>query len=473
MLVGEKDLNIAKRDASYPSETKIRNAVGGYGCSKIEKKIVEPDCHPSKSGYWFCRGVVEASCKVTQEEADKLKAIEAKEKAVREENTRKFKEIEEREELNKKTARAALEKKIKETEIRRDIDIKKAQADLLERYKETEAKDLFRRTELEKQFKELEAKAPVEKKAAQVDLMRRSKEIEAKELVRRTEFEKQFKEIEEKGLADSKATQADLVRNFKELEAKDLIRRADLEKKFNDLEKIKSVKSEKKSNNFPTDKPDPAELGSSALDGSKKSESEDIHRLLDESSELPLVKNRLSQETNKARLLAQPSCKLEMREIEACYRKSECQMPSSTPSEEQCRNIPGFPSARLYLTRQPNPGELCYVKDSACLAATAEAEISRERERDELQAKKNEWRNLYGALRENCAQREKEKKEFDMCQTQFNKSCNPRGFSNSNECANERLKLIGPTINDAKKLLQKEWNQREKTGTSITNSILD
>jgi hypothetical protein len=78
-LVGDKDLEAAKRQASYPTQSQLRNAVGAIGCAKIESRRQAPDCTRNQHGYWFCRGVTDAWCEVTKEAEDKAKQ-EAKEK---------------------------------------------------------------------------------------------------------------------------------------------------------------------------------------------------------------------------------------------------------------------------------------------------------------------------------------------------------------------------------------------------------
>jgi hypothetical protein len=84
MLVGDKDLNKAKRDASYPSEWALKGAVGVPGtCVKIESERQAPDCFSNKFGYWFCKGVTSVGCTLTKADDDKAKS-DAREQAAKE-----------------------------------------------------------------------------------------------------------------------------------------------------------------------------------------------------------------------------------------------------------------------------------------------------------------------------------------------------------------------------------------------------
>lgn len=71
MLVGEKDLNKARKDASYPTVGTLQRAAGVPDrCVKIESKQQSPDCRQSKAGYWFCTGVTSVGCALAKAESN-------------------------------------------------------------------------------------------------------------------------------------------------------------------------------------------------------------------------------------------------------------------------------------------------------------------------------------------------------------------------------------------------------------------
>ena len=81
-MVGEEDLERARKEAAYPSQTEIENAVKSYGCVKIATERQAPDCKKNRGGYWFCRGVTNAWCDSTLPEKTKEPLKSEKEKIV-------------------------------------------------------------------------------------------------------------------------------------------------------------------------------------------------------------------------------------------------------------------------------------------------------------------------------------------------------------------------------------------------------
>jgi hypothetical protein len=233
--------------------------------------------------------------------------------------------------------------------------------------------------------------------------------------------------------------------------------------------------ADKGKNNQPESNPG---LGASAaLDGAASTSAVDVHSLLDEKAERPAIQKRLSQEVAAYRRTTEPGCQNTMRDIDACYVKTGCKRPASSPSIEECRSIPSYPGGGhcnpFCLTKVPGPGEACYREDAECRAARAEREREKIKEAAELEDRKSQWTSSYGALNRECQARSKERNEFANCQKQYDASCNPKRFNSTDDCVSEQVISKGPTEKDARKLMQKDWEQRSKTGLSITNSILD
>lgn len=154
-LVGDKDLDKSRKEASYPIDSKIRNAVGGYGCVKVGTERLAPDCTQNRAGYWFCTGVTNAWCEVSKEAEDLAKKKVTEEKAAL---AKRLKETEEKDADRVRAEKAELIKRFKETEQKDKDRVQAEKADLGKRFKETEQKDKDRKVALAKRFKEAEQK---------------------------------------------------------------------------------------------------------------------------------------------------------------------------------------------------------------------------------------------------------------------------------------------------------------------------
>ncbi|KIF81695.1 hypothetical protein TSA66_00360 [Noviherbaspirillum autotrophicum] len=203
-------------------------------------------------------------------------------------------------------------------------------------------------------------------------------------------------------------------------------------------------------------------LGASVLDGAGRRPPESIHDLLDESTERTAIRKKLAQETASYRRTAEAACQDILRDIDACYVRAQCprpQPPAGT-SEGECNTARGG-----------NEVPDLYLVTSDCDEKCREGIARRRKEEREKEAR--EWHAKWDPIRTRCEPYYEQQKHYRQCEKNVRQTCNPKNFNNLNECTNEQVRTKGPTEKDARKLMQKEWNQRSKTGSSITNSILD
>lgn len=203
-----------------------------------------------------------------------------------------------------------------------------------------------------------------------------------------------------------------------------------------------------------------AGLGASVLDGddSTRQGGVNIDSVLDESTERPLIQKRWAQETASYRRKAEPACRATMQGIDDCYEKSGCTPTAGSPSIEQCRNIP------------PHP----YVF-TLFLSGEGSTESSRDAYREELAERQAEqsrhWKSRYGSLSEECKQRDKERNEFVSCRKQYDSTCNPKKFTSMDDCLDAKVNSQGPTEQDARAQLKKEWNAKARTGKNAPQPV--
>lgn len=205
--------------------------------------------------------------------------------------------------------------------------------------------------------------------------------------------------------------------------------------------------------------------GASPVHGQAKS----MDDLLDASAERSLVKNRLARERAVYRTEASEVCRAAMSAVDACYAKTSCKRPAEQPSASECKNIPPYPRRGggcnpFCLTRAPGPGDVCYREDAECRAFRAEEERTKILEKAELQRSQSQWESSYGALSKICEQRGKEREGFTSCQKQYGSTCNPKGYEGQNACVEHRLSTFGPTEQQARALLKKEWDANARVG---------
>jgi hypothetical protein len=168
MLHGDKDLDKARRDASYPAEYILKRTAGvPKTCAKIESVRQDPDCRQNKAGYWFCTGVTSVGCALTthDDEARRKKiADEAAEKAAKVESV----SIDRNKEITgwKKPESQSFTSPLSEAEKRN----MKQRTELAARLKEKEDRDTDiakrRFADRERADKEAVAKSPREKEEA-------------------------------------------------------------------------------------------------------------------------------------------------------------------------------------------------------------------------------------------------------------------------------------------------------------------
>ena len=203
-------------------------------------------------------------------------------------------------------------------------------------------------------------------------------------------------------------------------------------------------------------------LSARVLDGVDKPASGSIYNLLDESADRPLIQKKLAQETASYRRIAEAACQGIMRDIDACYTRAQCprpQLPAGV-SEAECDQARGG-----------NVVTGLYLTSSDCDKECRE-NIARRRE-EEREREAREWRAKWGPIKARCEPYYGQQKHYSQCENSVRQTCNPKNFNNLNDCANEQVRAKGPTEKDARTLMQKEREQRSKTGSSLINSILD
>lgn len=180
--------------------------------------------------------------------------------------------------------------------------------------------------------------------------------------------------------------------------------------------------------------------------------------LLDEQAERPIVQKKLNQEVATYRYKATPGCQQILSDINVCYTRSNCQprlekeiqecyvnICGKQPSEKNCVSECWTPPRD---TSNDRPG-VNYISFPSC-------------------SQKCEPNPLFKTWK-TCTENAKQCRVDEACVNR----CNPNHFDSVDECLDKQVRTNGPTYNDAKKLMQKEWNQRAKTGGSLMNSILD
>lgn len=228
----------------------------------------------------------------------------------------------------------------------------------------------------------------------------------------------------------------------------------------------------------PTDVDADTSAGAAALDGrSAGALKSSAHELLDEGAERPIIQKRLEREIAGYRPTASAACSVVMSNIDVCYAKAQCVQasPPTGLSAEDCdragRGEPS-PPVRFRLTRTySTPGP--HACDADCeeeSRSIREAEAAEDKEYEESIARWNSrLKNSVGVCQAYVSQVAAAK----SCEARHRSACNPQSITTREECIGIQTRTKGPTENDARKLVQKDWQLRAKTGTPITNSILD
>ncbi len=218
-------------------------------------------------------------------------------------------------------------------------------------------------------------------------------------------------------------------------------------------------------------------LGASILDGdSRQSSPQSVSGMLDDDAEIPAIRKRLSAEIEKYRPQAEQVCRQKKQVVDACYLQNNCNKPSDSPSEAECKSIPWRPSEPvLVLTSHSigQPGDTCYREDAECRAARKRWALAEEEKNAEMLQSQRDWDSKYAALRSQCKKMPPLRSAYSQCMTQYAASCNPEKFTSVDECVETQIRLYGPKESDAKKLHRTEREQRVKSGSSGLKNILD
>lgn len=219
-------------------------------------------------------------------------------------------------------------------------------------------------------------------------------------------------------------------------------------------------------------------LGAAHLDGTREHTQSSVSNLLDEKAEAPAVQKRLAEERQRYRGTADAKCKSIMKDIDACFKRAQCPRPEvpSGLSEADCKTAfryvsPSYAPALVLTREDPSCDRECRKRGER------EAEARREEEKRErirqAEAREREWHAKWDPVRARCEPFYAAQEHYKTCEQKTRASCNPGGVGTQEECINQQMQSSGPSEKDARKSLQKEWEQRSRGGSSITNSILD
>lgn len=194
--------------------------------------------------------------------------------------------------------------------------------------------------------------------------------------------------------------------------------------------------------------------GNNLLDSPSSGSGDDssIADILDEDAERPQVQQRLAQLRAVYRTKAEAACQSTMRKAEQCMHSTKCTLTpveemsrqESSCVENMCGNQPG---KRLIVqvsdgcpSKRPEPGVV-----NICLPRFGDGGIN----------------PAYDAWM-SCAERAAQCRISSACQ----KQCYPDGYATQNACVERMMDTSGPTEQDARDRLKKEWNAKTRTGKS-------
>lgn len=182
-------------------------------------------------------------------------------------------------------------------------------------------------------------------------------------------------------------------------------------------------------------------------------QNESIADMLDEKAEQPQIQKRLEQERAKYRRVAEAACDEIMHGIDACYARAQCPRPvlPSGVTKDECQSA-----------RPQQATNMIYLTSSDCDHECQE-ESSRRRKR-EREEEAERWRNRWGTIYESCKPYYAQQEHYTKCEKNFKTSCNPRDLRDQNACVEQQMNSSGPTEQDARAHLKKEWDAKARAG---------
>ncbi len=415
------------------------------------------------SGQFKCT-VKQATYKCTsmQKENEEKAAKERAEKAAKAKAAREKADQEKVEQAAK--AKAAKEK------AEREHAEKEAKAKAIQA-----AKDKAQQEKIAKQRAEKQAAVKAAKEKS--DREKAEHAIQVKAAKEKDDRERAAKESSAKKVAQEKARTDKFRKERADQEA--IVKKKAAHTDLNQDTQHKSKKSEndsKQSHKLAKSKQPESGVSEDFLDGPSSGGNEDksISDLLDEDAERPQIQKRLEQERAVYRHKADVACQNTLRTIDNCFAKTSCKRPGASPSRDECGRIPAYPSGDscatticLTVVHHPEPGEVCYHDDDECKAEKARIERKKEQERADLTQKQSAWDSRYDAIWQQCKMRRNERDEYAKCQQQYAPACNPGGIESLDACVGQQMKTSGPTEQDARAHLKKEWDAKARASKNV------
>lgn len=194
---------------------------------------------------------------------------------------------------------------------------------------------------------------------------------------------------------------------------------------------------------------------------------------LDDKTAEPEIRKKYQELVQSFRKSQMPKCEQKMKAIKQCISKAPCNAPKLPAGidEEKCKNIPREPyysGIGLRLTSGS-----C---DDACKKKREENHKREDAERKaDYNRRHNEWYSQYGDLYKKCEPLLNSSDNVKKCIGEYSLKCNPTNMS-VDSCVENELKNLGPTYEDAKKLVREGWKKKAtqpKPSPSQPTNFLD
>jgi hypothetical protein len=206
-------------------------------------------------------------------------------------------------------------------------------------------------------------------------------------------------------------------------------------------------------------KPPEAGSASNVLDDPKPSgkQGKSVADLLDEGAERQQVSKQLTIEREKFRKEAAQACSNKLREINACYTKANCKIPTSTEEGDYYKKACGNEPDKTVCTDRKE-----VFDNTNCPWANGPEHM-----KDICKTWGRKWECLrnepnpkYPVWEACAAEAKRSLAKSNSCV----KACNPNGFSSESACVEQRMASAAPTESDARAILKKEWDAKSRAG---------
>jgi hypothetical protein len=182
--------------------------------------------------------------------------------------------------------------------------------------------------------------------------------------------------------------------------------------------------------------------------------------LLGAATDRPEVDRILGQQRAKFRAEASAACEGTLRQVSACYEKSQCAMPRG-PSQATCAGIPGRPGRRIILSSGTCETQRCRNEHSKWL------DEQHAEDDGKIRAWEKQWDEVHGQ----CREQDSARKQFSECQARLAPQCNPQALT-QDSCVEKKM-AGGPTDAQARALLAQERERRSVKATGARPNFLD